>query len=54
MGASNGLLRQYLPKGTDMRVHDAIDLAVIETKVSTRQGKILGWKASAEVFGLAT
>ena len=51
---TNGLLRQYLPKGTDLRVHDAVGLAVIETKLNTRPRKILGWKTSTEVFGLAT
>jgi Transposase IS116/IS110/IS902 family len=54
IGVSNGLLRQYLPKGTDLRVHDAVGLAVIETKLNTRPRKILGWKTSTEVFGLAT
>lgn len=51
---TNGLLRQYLPKGTDLRVHDAAGLAAIETKLNTRPRKILGWKTSADVFGLAT
>lgn len=50
----NGLLRQYLRKGTDLRVHDAVDLAAIQTKLNTRPRKILGWKTPAEVFGLAT
>jgi IS30 family transposase len=41
------------PKGTDLRVYDAVGLAVIETKLNTRPRKILGWKTSMEVFGLA-
>jgi len=51
---TNGLVRQYLPKGTDLRVHDAAGLAAIETKLNTRPRKILGWKTSTDVFGLAT
>jgi IS30 family transposase len=54
IGASNGLIRQYLRKGTDLRAHDAIDLAVIEAKLNTRPRKILGWKTPAEVFALTT
>jgi IS30 family transposase len=51
---TNGLVRQYLPKGTDLRVHDAAGLAVVETKLNTRPRKILGWRTSTDVFGLAT
>jgi IS30 family transposase len=54
IGASNGLIRQYLRKGTDLRAHDAIDLAVIEAKLNTRPRRILGWKTPAEVFALTT
>jgi IS30 family transposase len=45
---------RYLPKETDLRVHDAVDLAVIESKLNTRPRKTLGWKTPAEVFGMAT
>jgi transposase, IS30 family len=41
---TNGLLRQYLPKGTDLHVHDAAGLAVIETKLNTRPRKIRAGK----------
>ena len=51
---TNGLLRQYLRKGTDLRIHDAVALAAIEIKLNTRPRKILGWRTPAEVFGLAT
>jgi IS30 family transposase len=37
-----------------LRVHDALGLATIETKLNTRPRKILGWKTPAEVFALAT
>jgi IS30 family transposase len=49
----NGLVRQYLRKGTDLRVHTAADLAGFEEKLNNRPRKILGWKTSSEVFGLA-
>jgi IS30 family transposase len=49
----NGLVRQYLPKGTDLRRHDPAALAVIASKLNSRPRKILGWKTPAEVFNLA-
>jgi transposase, IS30 family len=49
----NGLVRQYLPKSTDLRAYDAAALAVIEAKLNNRPRKILGWKTPAEVFNLA-
>lgn len=49
----NGLLRQYLPKGTNLNVHDAGDLATIEAKLNSRPRKRLGWKTPAEVFAAA-
>jgi transposase, IS30 family len=40
---TNGLLRQYLPKGTDLSVHSPADLAVIESRLNTRGRRILGF-----------
>lgn len=36
---TNGLIRQYLPKGTDLRAYDAAALAVIEHKLNHRPRK---------------
>ena len=51
---TNGLVRQYLPKGTDLRAHSAADLLVIENKLNARPRKTLAWKTPAEVFHRAT
>jgi IS30 family transposase len=46
--ASNGFLRQYLPKGTDLSVHSAADLAGIAHSFNNRPRKTLGYMTPSE------
>jgi IS30 family transposase len=47
---TNGLLRQYFPKGTDLSRWSTEELEAVATVLNSRPRKILGWKTPAEAF----
>ena len=46
----NGLIRQYLPKGTSFEKVTDTEIAMIQKKLNSRPRKSLGFKTPAEVF----
>jgi hypothetical protein len=51
IGASNGLLRQYFPKGTDLGVHSSEDLDWVAQELNDRPRKRLAFKNPIELIG---
>jgi transposase, IS30 family len=48
---TNGLLRQYFPKGTDLSKHSAMDLDWAATELNDRPRKRLGFAKPIEEIG---
>src|SRR5580658_4077987 len=47
---TNGLLRQYFPRGTDLARHGVEELAAVAAALNSRPRKTLAWKTPAEVL----
>jgi IS30 family transposase len=47
---TNGLLRDYFPKGTNLRLHTAEDLRRVSDELNRRPRKTLDWKTPHDLF----
>jgi transposase, IS30 family len=47
---TNGLLRQYFPKGTDLAAHSKDQLEQVAAQLNSRPRKTLGWRTPAQAL----
>ena len=47
---TNGLLRQYFPRGTSLKVHSKQHLDAVAAELNARPRKTLGWKTPAQAL----
>src|ERR1700743_1447185 len=47
---TNGLLRQYFQKGTDLSIYSADEISAVAAALNARPRKTLGWKTPAEAL----
>jgi IS30 family transposase len=50
---TNGLLRQYFPKKTDLAAHTPEHLQQVVDEINSRPREVLGWQTAHEVFQAA-
>lgn len=51
---TNRLLRQYLPKKTDLSALSQAELDRIAERINTRPRRVLGWLSSQDAYELAS
>ena len=49
-GHTNGLVRQYLPKGTDLRAVTDAEVKAVQDRLNARPRRVPGYRTPAEVF----
>ena len=47
---TNGTLRQYVPKGTDLSRWSSVEIEAVAATLNSRPRKVLGWRTPAEAL----